>query len=89
MSWKNGGAWHILSAMHLYQCRQTDISVTTMMSHLFQSNVIGMSFCQGTKHTGCFFLIVMVPDVYRHLNYDSREAWHTVFASVGHAHLKL
>ena len=51
-----------------------------MTSYLFQSDVIGMPFCQGTKHNSC-----LLPSCYGNRSmssshYDLRGASHTVYA---------
>ena len=43
--------------IHCLPCSYTSevrfVLILRMMSHLCQSDVIGMSFCQGTKHNSC------------------------------------
>ena len=76
MSLKNDGAWHTLSAMLLYQRRHRYVIEATMMSYWFQSDVIGMPFCQGFKRN-----IWLFPSCYgNRYMYDSRRAWHTVYS---------
>ena len=51
MSLENGGTWHTLSAMLLYQWRRKSAGITRMTSYWCLSDVTEISFCQGTKHT--------------------------------------
>ena len=44
------------------------------------SDIIEMSFCQCTKHTVGNFMVGMVTYLRRHFTYNSRVAWHTVYA---------
>ena len=48
--------------------------------HIDVCDVIETSFCQGTKHNNWLFICCHGNRLWRHLTYNSREAWHTVYA---------
>ena len=67
--------------MLLYQRHHRSITIATRTSYWFQSDIIGMPFCQGTISTKFgYSLVALVTDVCYHLTYDSRGAWHSVYA---------
>ena len=49
-----------------------------MPSYRFQSDVIGISFCQGTIHNSCYSIVALVTDLLCHLTNNLRGAWRTV-----------
>ena len=68
--------------MLLYQWHQRSDTVSSMTSYWFQSYVIGCHSVQVLSTTvGCSLVVkAMVTDLCCHLTYNSRGAWHTVYA---------
>ena len=69
--------------IHCVPCSETNdvISDTTATesSCWCQSDVIETSFCQGIKHNIWFSIVALITHVWRHLTYNSRGAWHTLY----------
>ena len=57
---------------------------TFFLSYAFNTDFkVTSSGCHSVKVLGSIYdysLVPMVTDLFRHLTYDSREAWHTLYA---------
>ena len=69
---------HAQSAMLVYKWLHRSVTVATLTSYWFQSDIIRMPFCQSTKHNSWLF-----PCCYGNRSvlssHNSRGAWHTVY----------
>ena len=58
------------------QCHHISVIIATTSSYCYHSDVIETSFCQGLTTTVGYIIVAMVTDLWRHLTYDSKGAWH-------------